>query len=225
MREKRCMLHNISEEDANSKKFKNVDLREEVAKMFTCKIVQKRTRDGVWEEFYDDSNEARVLCRTVEETGDMVACNSSTLSIEVGANSMITKKFSEGREIRTVTNEAASTKRLWWLLCSLLIVVLAGLGYRSYSVTVLFDKNVRKLQAYYKHVNVTFKSQSKLECQYIVYRYRDNTTKLWKMLEKKYNDPVLEWWEYPEREEVVVEEEVDLDTEKGEEGGNGNEEL
>jgi len=84
--------------------------------------------------------------------------------------------------------------------------------YRSYTVTYKFDQNVKKLQAFYTHMGVKFKSQSEMECRYIIHKYGDNVGKLWKKLEDKYGEPVLEWWEYPEKEgDEEEEKEEDLD--------------
>ena len=63
-----------------------VKLREEAALNFSCTLVQKRFRDGKWEEIVDGEHDTKLLCRMDEETGKLIACEGAMVSIEVDAN-------------------------------------------------------------------------------------------------------------------------------------------
>ena len=57
--------------------------------------------------------------------------------------------------------------------------------------------------------------------RYLVWKYRGKKEKLWRNLEKKYGEPVLHEWEWPEPEEeaeqpAAEEEPEDLDEENKE---------
>ena len=55
------------------------------------------------------------------------------------------------------------------------------------------------------------------DARYLVWKYRGKKEKLWRSLEKKYGEPVLHEWEWPEEEEEPEaneeEEPENLDTE------------
>ena len=91
----------------------------------------------------------------------------------------------------------------------------------------MFERDTRRLLAYYKHVIPGSMSDGDLHnARYVVYKYRNKKEKLWKNLEKKYGEPVLEEWEWPEEEPEANDdgEEENLDEEEPTSDGDSKEE-
>jgi hypothetical protein len=78
----------------------------------------------------------------------------------------------------------------------------------------VFERDTRRLLAYYKHVLPGSMLDGDINnARYVVYKYRNKKNKLWKGLEKKYDVPVLleyEWEDYNQEEDDSDEHE-DLD--------------
>ena len=89
----------------------------------------------------------------------------------------------------------------------------------------VFERDTRRLLAYYKHVLPGSMLDGDVQnARYVVYKYRNKKNKLWRGLEKKYDVPVLlehEWEDYNQDEDNSDEHE-DLDT-KEEDSANDNE--
>ena len=89
----------------------------------------------------------------------------------------------------------------------------------------VFERDTRRLLAYYKHVLPGSMLDGDVNnARYVVYKYRNKKNKLWKGLERKYDVPVLlehEWEDYNQDEDNSDEHE-DLDT-KEEDSANDNE--
>lgn len=90
---------------------------------------------------------------------------------------------------------------------------------RSYYVEYTFNRDVKRLLAYYEHVIPGSMSDGdEMNARYLVWKYRNKKDRLWKMLEKKYGEAVLRADEWPttREESTEEEEEVDLDKEDDE---------
>jgi hypothetical protein len=92
---------------------------------------------------------------------------------------------------------------------------------KSYVEERVFERDTKRLLAYYKHVVPgSIMDGDEHNARYLVWKYRGKKNKLWKRLETKYGEPVLEIHEYPEEEEVNEDEEdvenLDESTEDGE---------
>ena len=85
----------------------------------------------------------------------------------------------------------------------------------------MFERDTRRLLAYYKHVIPGSMSDGDLQnARYLVWKYRYKKQKLWNNLEKKYGEPVLEeneWEDAAEGEgDGKAEDHEDLDEETSE---------
>ena len=95
---------------------------------------------------------------------------------------------------------------------------------KSYWEEHVFERDTKRLLAYYKRVLPgSMQDGDQHNARYLVWKYRGKKDKLWRMLEKKYGEPVLHADEWPdadetEDEEAVEEEEQDLDEEKDAKG-------
>jgi hypothetical protein len=88
------------------------------------------------------------------------------------------------------------------------ITFFGGFLVKSYWEEHVFDRDTRRLLAYYKHLAPgTMAAGDKHNSRYLVWKYRGKKAKLWRSLEKKYGEPVLHEWEWPEDEEVPEDEE------------------
>lgn len=73
---------------------------------------------------------------------------------------------------------------------------------KSYWEEHVFERDTRRLLAYYKHVIPGSMSDGDLHnARYLVWKYKGKKEKLWKSLEKKYGAPVLQENEWPEPDE------------------------
>jgi hypothetical protein len=110
----------------------------------------------------------------------------------------------------------------------LAVLFFGGFFVRSYWEEHVFNRDTERLLAYYKHVLPGSIHDGDLNsARYAVYRYRSKKEKLWKMLEKKYEEPVRhvgEWEGYDDGKGTDEEETVDLDDIQEEENADvGNE--
>lgn len=76
---------------------------------------------------------------------------------------------------------------------------------KSYWEEKVFERDTKRLLAYYKHVLPGSMLDGDVNnARYVVYKYRNKKERLWKGLEKKYDVPVLqedEWEEWLEDQE------------------------
>ena len=87
---------------------------------------------------------------------------------------------------------------------------------RSYWEEHVFKRDVKRLMTYYKHtIPGSMADGDEHNAMYLVWKYRHKKDRLWRMLEKKYGEPVLQTDEYPDKVQEKVkdgdEETVDLD--------------
>lgn len=105
----------------------------------------------------------------------------------------------------------------WYLGVAFAILFFGGFFVKSYWEERVFERDTRRLLAYYKHaLPGSLLDGDVNNARYVVYKYRNKKNKLWKGLEKKYDVPVLEeheWKDYIENEESGDEHD-DLDTEE-----------
>ena len=89
------------------------------------------------------------------------------------------------------------------------ILFFGGFLFKSWWEERVFERDTRRLLAYYKHVIPGSLSDGDLNnARYVVWKYRNKKEKLWKSLEKKYGEPVLLEHEWPEDEEETGEPET-----------------
>lgn len=96
---------------------------------------------------------------------------------------------------------------------------------RSYYEEYAFKRDVKRLLAYYKHVVPgSISDGDENNARYLVWKYRNQKEKLWKTLETKYGEPVLnvdEWESKVEEEGGGEAESLDLDKDSEKDGDAG----
>jgi len=118
------------------------------------------------------------------------------------------------------TKTARASWLRYWIGLTLAILFFGGFLVKSYWEERVFNRDTKKLLAYYKNVLPgSMHDGDEHNARYLVWKYRGKKTKLWRMLEKKYEHPVLEIHEWPEPEEKSEDagEEQNLDDETKEE--------
>lgn len=100
------------------------------------------------------------------------------------------------------------------------ILFFGGFLFKSYWDEYVLERDTKRLLAYYKHVVPgSFHDGDDHTARYTCYKYRGKKASLWRRLEKKYGQPVLETHEYEamfaEAETEQDEETVDLDNDDG----------
>lgn len=95
----------------------------------------------------------------------------------------------------------------------LAIAFFGGFLVKSWWEDHVFERDTRRLLAYYKNVIPGSLSDGDLHnARYLVYKYRNKKEKLWKNLEKKYGAPVLledEWADYHSAQSSEADEDVE----------------
>jgi hypothetical protein len=116
--------------------------------------------------------------------------------------------------VAQATISARNSKLRYYLGLILAITFFGGFLIRSWWEERVFERDTRRLLAYYKHaLPGTMQDGDRQNSRYLVWKYRGKKAKLWRSLEKKYGFEVLHEHEWPEEveKEEVGEEEVNLD--------------
>lgn len=117
----------------------------------------------------------------------------------------------------------------WYLGVGFAILFFGGFFVKSWWEDRVFQRDTRRLLAYYKHaLPGSMLDGDPQNARYVVYKYRNKKDKLWKGLEKKYQIPVLlehEWEDYNEAQEDGDEEHEDLDANEEESTEDKEQEL
>ena len=106
------------------------------------------------------------------------------------------------------TVSARNSKLRYYIGVLLAILFFGGFLVKSYVEEKIFERDTKRLLAYYKHVVPGSIMDGDLHnAQYLVWKYRGKKDKLWKRLETKYGVPVLHVNEYDDLEEESKENE------------------
>lgn len=101
--------------------------------------------------------------------------------------------------------------------------------FKSWYEDRVFQRDTRKLLAYYKNVIPGSLSDGDIyNARYVVYKYRNKKEKLWKNLEKKYGIAVMEEHEWPEKDTTAQAEDDEGEEENLDEstaGGDAEQDL
>ncbi len=102
------------------------------------------------------------------------------------------------------------------------VLFFGGFLFKSYWDEYVLERDTKRLLAFYKHVVPgSFHDGDDHSARYTCYKYRNKKASLWRRLEKKYGEPVLETHEYEamfaQEEAEKDEETVDLDDGEAEE--------
>jgi len=197
---------------------KYIPKREAAALDLRVQVVQKWTRDGEWKKIGDVQSPLVMTDKDDNKT----ACERIKLELSLSPVGLIPHSLVGQREsVVQATKSARNSKIRYYGGIFLAIAFFGGFLVKSYWEERVFDRDTRRLLAYYKHVIPGSLSDGDLyNARYLVYKYRNKKAKLWKNLEKKYGEPVLHEWEWPEeetQEEAEEVEEVNLDGDSTEE--------
>ena len=100
------------------------------------------------------------------------------------------------------TQSARNSAIRWYLGIIAAVLFFGGFLVKSWWEERVFERDTRRLLAYYKHVLPgSMADGDEHNARYVVWKYRNKKEKLWKSLEKKYGEPVLQEDEWPETEE------------------------
>ena len=101
------------------------------------------------------------------------------------------------------TQSARNSALRWYLGVFFAIAFFGGFLIKSYWEERVFERDTRRLLAYYKHVIPgSLSDGDEHNARYVVWKYRNKKEKLWKSLEKKYGEPVLHEHEWPDEVET-----------------------
>lgn len=192
---------------------KHIPEREQAALALRVQIVQKFTRDGEWIKIGDVMSPLVV----VEKDESKTACERVSLELSLGLSGLITQSLVGDRQsVVQATKSARNSAIQWYLGVAFAILFFGGFFVKSYWEERVFERDTRRLLAYYKHVLPGSLLDGDVNnARYVVYKYRNKKEKLWRGLEKKYDVPVFqedEWEDWNENDEDGEEHE-DLDTE------------
>jgi len=194
---------------------KYVPVREEAAKALRVQIVQKFQRGGEWVNVGD---EIKPLCMEGDNEGELIGCEEITLKLILASSGLITNSL-EGDRQSVVHAVKEAEKNKFWYYASIIgaILFFGGFMLKSWYGEVTFEKNTKKLLAYYNHVlPESLAADDKRQAQYLVWKYSNNIDLLWRRLEAKYGVPVPDSWPDDEDDEEENGEEhiVDMDDEE-----------
>lgn len=162
----------------------------------------------------------------MEKDETKTACEKVSLELSVGLSGLITQSLVGDRQsVVQATKSARWSAIQWYLGVGFAVLFFGGFLVKSWWEERVFERDTRRLLAYYKHVLPGSMLDGDVNnARYVVYKYRNKKNKLWKGLERKYDVPVLlehEWEDYNQDEDNSDEHE-DLDT-KEEDSANDNE--
>jgi len=176
---------------------KHIPIREKAALNLRVQILQKLTRDGKWMKVGDVMSPLAIIEKDEKKT----ACEKVTLELSLGLSGLITQSLVGDRQsVVQATKSARNSAIQWYLGIAFAILFFGGFLVKSYWEQHVFERDTRRLLAYYKHVLPgSLLDGDEQNARYVVYKYRNKKEKLWRGLEKKYDEPVLlehEWEEY-----------------------------
>merc|ERR1719162_1073312 len=219
-----------SEEDffkavAEKEAGKYIPEREQAALNLRVQIVQKFTRDGEWIKIGDVMSPLTIADKDEEK----IACEKVSLELSVGLSGLITQSLVGDRQsVVQATKSARWSAIQWYLGVGFAILFFGGFFIKSWWEDRIFERDTRRLLAYYKHVLPGSISDGDINnARYMVYKYRNKKNKLWKGLEKKYDLPVLleHEWENHNENQGDTDEHEDLDFNEEESTGDKEQDL
>jgi hypothetical protein len=195
---------------------KGIPKREEAALDFELQIYQKLSRDGEWIKVGDVMRPLTKESSNGDET--RVACETITLNLSVGSTGVINYSLvGELQSVVQATKSARNSMIRYWVGIVLAIAFFGGFMIKSYWEEHVFERDTKRLLAYYQHVVPGSAAGDQHNARYLVWKYRGKKKALWTRLEKKYGVEVRHAHEWDdvvaETEEEQIEEE-NLDDEK-----------
>lgn len=109
----------------------------------------------------------------------------------------MTHIFPLSESVVQATKSARNSAIRYYIGIALAILFFGGFLVRSYWEEYTFNRDTKKLLAYYKHVVPgSIADGDDRNAMHIVWKYRSSKQKLWAVLEKKYGVPVREAHEW-----------------------------
>jgi len=201
---------------------KHIGEREKVARALELRIVQQQERGGEWIPVGNVTKPLTISDSQAdgedENETDHIAIESAVLELSLSPTGIITSTLtSDGHSIVQATKNARSNVMWYYLKWIIAIGFFGGFMVKSYVEEKVFERDVKRLLAYYKHAMPnTIADGDVNNARYVIWKYKGKKEKLWKRLESKYDIPVLHAHEWPEdevNEEPEEEEEQNLDDE------------
>ena len=193
---------------------KGISKREEAALDFKLQIFQKWSRDGEWIKV-GDVMQPLTKDHPDDET-KRVACETITLQLSLGSTGIINYSLvGELQSVVQATKSARNSTIRYWVGIILAIAFFGGFMIKSYWEEHVFERDTKRLLAYYKHATPGSANGDVHNARYLVWKYRGKKKALWKRLEVKYGIPVRHAYEWEDEiteqgtEEQI--EEVNLD--------------
>jgi len=204
---------------------KYIPEREKAALDLRVQIVQRFSRDGEWIKIGDSMSPLTVVEKDEEKT----ACERVSLELSLGLSGLITQSLVGDRQsVVQATKSARNSAIQWYLGVIFAILFFGGFFAKSYWEEKVFERDTRRLLAYYKHaLPGSLLDGDKNNARYVIYKYRNKKEKLWRGLERKYDVPVLqedEWEEYMANQEDNDEHE-DLDADEDDSSNDNEQDL
>mmetsp|Transcript_11461 Transcript_11461/g.23475 ORF Transcript_11461/g.23475 Transcript_11461/m.23475 type:complete len:888 (+) Transcript_11461:175-2838(+) len=201
---------------------KHIPVREEAALGLRVQIVQRLERGGPWIKVGDVMKPLTMTKESEDDEDDTkkeidaepFACESSVLELSVNPVGMLTNAFiSDGQSVVQATKSARNSTIRYYVGIVLAILFFGGFMVKSYMEEKIFDRDVERVLAFYKHAAPgSISDGDERNARWLVYKYKGKKDKLWRRLEAKYGVPVRHSWEWEDDGEVDVEaEETNLD--------------
>lgn len=201
---------------------KGIPQREEAARNLRVQVYQKWTRDGAWKKVGDVKKPLVIEGKD----GEQIACEHAVFELSLGPTGIITADLhGEGESVVQATESARNSTLRYWIGIILAVAFFGGFLVKSYWEERVFERDTKRLLAYYKHVLPgSIQDGDEHNARYLVWKYRGKKDKLWRVLEKKYGEPVLHAHEWPDAavEEEKDDEEEEQDLDEGEESPSEN---
>lgn len=209
---------------------KNIPAREEAALDLRVQVVQQLERDGPWIKVGDVMKPLTMTKKSEDDDEDdddakakaePFACEESILELSVNPVGMLTNAFiSDGQSVVQATKSARNSTIRYYVGIAAAILFFGGFMVKSYMEEKIFERDVQRVLAFYKHAAPgTISDGDDRNARWLVYKYKGRKDKLWRRLSAKYDMEVKQAWEWDDDDKAQEEdgETEDLDGTKSDE--------
>ena len=156
----------------------------------------------------DDSDDAKAKA-------EPFACEESILELSVNPVGMLTNAFiSDGQSVVQATKSARNSTIRYYVGIAAAILFFGGFMVKSYMEEKIFERDVQRVLAFYKHAAPgSISDGDERNARWLVYKYKGRKDKLWRRLAAKYDMEVKQSWEWDDDDKAQEEdgETEDLD--------------
>ena len=209
---------------------KNIPAREEAALALRVQVVQQLERDGPWIKVGDVMKPLTMTKKSDDDDEDddaakdkaePFACEESILELSLNPVGMLTNAFiSDGQSVVQATKSARNSAIRYYFGVAAAILFFGGFMVKSYMEEKIFERDVKRVLAFYKHAAPgSISDGDERNARWLVYKYKGRKDKLWRRLEVKYDMEVKQSWEWDDDDKVQEEdgETEDLDKKSSDE--------